>query len=86
MYAPRSPDRPWDEKEIERARTLKADGLSMWEIGDALGRTKNSVIGKLYRHSLECPQTPQKRSHTHETPRKASLPSKLLSGPPVAFF
>jgi GcrA cell cycle regulator len=44
-----APSIDWNESAIEALRTLKAEGLSASLIGEALGVTRNAVIGKLNR-------------------------------------
>lgn len=58
----------WDEKNIERLKTLWAEGLSASQIATVLGgTTRNAVIGKVTRLGL----TPRRLCgggyHTHQT-------------------
>ena len=39
----------WPEEKVERLRKLHADGLSCSQIGMQIGKTRNAVIGKLFR-------------------------------------
>ncbi len=42
----------WTEERVETVKTLWADGLTASQIGDRLGCTRNSVIGKVSRLKL----------------------------------
>lgn len=41
--------RPWTRDELTTARTLRKQGVPYPQIGQLLGRTKNSVCGTLWR-------------------------------------
>lgn len=43
----------WSEKEIAQLRALAAEGHTSSQIAKALGRTRNSVIGKCRRNSIQ---------------------------------
>ena len=47
---------PWNDETIARLEKLWADGLTTVKIAEALGVSKNSVIGKVHRMKL--PQRP----------------------------
>lgn len=40
----------WTKAEIERAVTMKKNGMTYSEIAEAMGRTRSSVAGMFYRH------------------------------------
>lgn len=39
----------WTDEETAELHALRADGLSCSEIAERIGRTRNSVIGQVYR-------------------------------------
>lgn len=43
------PESDWTEKEIETAIKMKNEGASMTTIGNAVGKSRNSVAGKIHR-------------------------------------
>lgn len=47
--------RDWSDEDIDTLRTMRAEGKSARQIGIAIGRTRNSVIGKLNRLGLCAP-------------------------------
>lgn len=68
----------WNADRVEALRTLWSDGLSASTIGERLGTTRNSVIGKVHRENLPPRATSvrkivksQKRTHDrgHAGPR-----------------
>ena len=42
----------WTEQDDARLRELLEQGLSYWEVGEAMGRSKNSCIGRGHRLGL----------------------------------
>jgi GcrA cell cycle regulator len=68
----------WNEKEIGDLRRMCAEGCSARIIADALGITRNSVIGKLTRLGLHCtvPERPApKRRRKPAQPKPKPLGS-----------
>jgi hypothetical protein len=55
--------KPWSEREIELLRAMwdGPEKLSTDAMGDRLGRTKRSIIGKAYRLRLTRKQNPASR-------------------------
>lgn len=49
---PRPEKFPWTPEQIDRAKALAADGATGSEIAEALGTSRNAVIGKLHRLGL----------------------------------
>lgn len=49
----------WTEEQIAQAKGLWADGWSARQIGDKIGTSRNSVIGKLHRLGLTRADKPQ---------------------------
>jgi len=79
----------WNADRVDALRTLWSDGLSASTIGERLGTTRNSVIGKVHRENLPPRATSVrkivgtvKRTHSRghagprhkiETPRKTAI-------------
>ena len=51
-------DRPWTPAEVTELMRLWATGLSTYKIADAMGRSKNSVVGKAHRLGLPARPSP----------------------------
>ena len=71
MYAGKAFE--WSEESIERLKVLRAKGLSFRQIGDAMGVTRNSALGKFHRMGFVDfvrPATPKRAT----TPRPARAP------------
>jgi GcrA cell cycle regulator len=60
----------WNEAAIQRLPKLWMEGLSLREIGLALGVSKNAVIGKAYRLALPSRPSPIIDTAPGETPRR----------------
>lgn len=60
----------WDDAQLGRLRELWNEGVSTSKIGQALGRTKNSIVGKAHRLGLEPRNSPIK-------PRRVGLKPTL---------
>lgn len=52
-------NRDWDENRTTELKALRACGLSCGEIGQKMGFSRNSIIGKLYRMGFGVPQEVQ---------------------------
>lgn len=48
---------PWPTASIEALKTMWADGYSASRIADTVGRTRNAVIGRVYRLGLPTRET-----------------------------
>lgn len=48
--------RPWHEHEVQTATAGYREGLSARQIGEQLGRPRESVIGKMHRLGIEHPR------------------------------
>ena len=51
--------RDWDQNRTTELKALRACGLSCGEIGQKMGFSRNSIIGKLYRMGFDVPQEVQ---------------------------
>lgn len=67
--------RAWVEPDVERLKLLWGQGVSATQIGVALDRSRNSVLGKLHRCGLLAKKQPQKRN------RRERLSPKLNPKP-----
>lgn len=45
--------KPWTDDELTIVKNLAAQGKTASEIGEAIGRTRNSVIGAVFRHKVK---------------------------------
>jgi hypothetical protein len=52
-------NRDWDENRTTELKALRSCGLSSREIGQKMGFSRNSIIGKLYRMGFAVPQEVQ---------------------------
>jgi GcrA cell cycle regulator len=52
-FDPRPVNESWSEESIDHLRALAATGMSSNDMGTALGRTKNAVVGKCHRMKIE---------------------------------
>jgi hypothetical protein len=52
-------NRDWDQNRTTELKALRACGLSCGEIGQKMGFSRNSIIGKLYRMGFAVPQEAQ---------------------------
>jgi GcrA cell cycle regulator len=66
----------WDDAAIERLQSLWAEGLSASIIGERMGVSKNSIIGKAHRLDLSKRPDPVKKLSS-EGPRKIKRPFRL---------
>ena len=62
----------WNEDSIIRLRALWAEGHSTAEIGRRMGVSKNAVVGKAHRLTLEARPSPIRRDGD-KTPRRRQL-------------
>ena len=69
----------WTDDVISRLKALWAEGLSTAEIGRRLGVSKNAVVGKAHRLSLDARPSPIRRSVPGEAPKRAAV--KRVIGP-----
>lgn len=49
----RKPGKPWTEQDDEALKSMLEAGDSMSEIGNTIGRTRNSVIGRAHRLGIQ---------------------------------
>ena len=83
---------PWDKPGmIDRLRELHARGYSFSEIGDQLGVSKGSVVGKAHRLKLAARPLPAALEGVKNKPRRLLVPARLgvtgvvrCQGAPVA--
>jgi hypothetical protein len=50
---------PWKPDDVQRMMTMLANGASMREVGEVLGRTRNAVIGACQRERIKQGHVPQ---------------------------
>ena len=60
----------WTEERLQKLRELWDEGLSITQIGDALGVSRNAIAGKAHRMGL--PKRPSPISKTSSETKKAS--------------
>ena len=61
----------WTEERLAQLRKLWDDGLSISQIGDALGVSRNAIAGKAHRMGL-----PKRPSPISKTATEAKKPAK----------
>ncbi len=69
----------WTDDVIGRLRALWAEGLSTAEIGRRMGVSKNAVVGKAHRLSLEARPSPIRRNVPGDAPKRPA--AKRVIGP-----
>ena len=69
----------WNDSVIGRLRALWAEGHSTAEIGRRLGVSKNAVVGKAHRLSLEARPSPIRRSVPGDAPKRPA--ARRVTGP-----
>ena len=74
----------WTEDQITELVKLWNEGKTTAEIGRALGKTKNAVVGKAHRLSLSARPSPIKRSKAAETatPSAKKAAARTPKAPP----
>lgn len=75
----------WTQERISRLQALWDEGLTTRAIGEALGVTKNAIVGKSYRLGLErrCPSNrpgsaPRPQAASPERPKRMEHPVLTL--------
>lgn len=63
----------WEEGQVEKAKQLRRDGKTSAEIAKILGKTKNQIVGVLYRAKI--------KSERKVVTKKATIPAKFKSTP-----
>lgn len=80
-------DTPWTAERTEKLKVLHSEGLSCSQIGDAIGVTRNAVIGKIHRLGLtpSPDQAPRQHRgpHTARKPRTSRTTVKASIAPPT---
>jgi GcrA cell cycle regulator len=71
-------DQKWPDEDTNSLRQLWEGGYSASQIGKALGRTRNAVIGKVHRLGL-----PKRRERYAQGVRKVRVPKLKLAPLPV---
>ncbi len=69
----------WTDDVISRLKALWAEGHSTAEIGRRMGVSKNAVVGKAHRLSLEARPSPIRRSAPGEPPKRPA--ARRVTGP-----
>lgn len=72
----------WNDKKVEKMKSLLASGLSTSEIGKKLGVSKNAVIGKIHRLGLDklgAKAKEIKKSNTKPNKKESNLFSFAIS-------
>jgi GcrA cell cycle regulator len=73
---------PWTDKHILKLKTLYTKGLSMSEIGQKLGMSKNQVVGKVNRLGLNAPEPKEKpKPAAKKTAKALPAPKKTPAKP-----
>lgn len=67
----------WPDAQIETLKRLFADGMSASEIGNAIGRTRGAVCGKLFRLGLNKTR-PRRRQSSRPYRKGMGLEPRLL--------
>ena len=63
----------WTDEIIDRLRALWAEGVSTAEIGRRLGVSKNAVVGKAHRLSLDARPSPIRRGAPGDAPKRSTV-------------
>ena len=69
----------WTDDVINRLKALWAEGHSTAEIGRRMGVSKNAVVGKAHRLSLEARPSPIRRGAPGEAPKRPAV--RRMTGP-----
>lgn len=69
----------WTDDVIDRLKALWAEGHSTAEIGRRMGVSKNAVVGKAHRLSLDARPSPIRRGEPGEAPKRPA--AKRMTGP-----
>ncbi len=73
----------WTDERIEQLKTMWEKGMTASQIAESLGGvSRNAVIGKAHRLSLEARPSPVKANEAEEKPA-AAAPSPVTATPPV---
>jgi len=59
----------WDAERIEIVKMMKSNGASASQIGERVGRTRNAVLGLLFRMGLSAPHRPRPQAQRAVTLR-----------------
>ena len=70
----------WTEERLEKLRKLWAEGLSITQIGDALGVSRNAIAGKAHRMGLPKRPSPIAKSKPKAAPKTTPppMPDRVL--------
>ena len=63
----------WNEERLEQLQKLWAEGLSITQIGNMIGVSRNAVVGKVHRMGLPKRQSPIVRSDKPIEPRRRKM-------------
>ena len=69
---------PYTEEEDEFVHAGVANGLSLREMGDAIGRTRNSIVNRIRVLGIVRPVAAADITDEGKTPELASAPIKLI--------
>ena len=69
----------WTDDVIDRLKALWAEGHSTAEIGRRMGVSKNAVVGKAHRLSLDARPSPIRRGEPGDAPKRPA--AKRVTGP-----
>jgi GcrA cell cycle regulator len=72
---------PWPDEMIERLKVMRSQGLTSQVIADALGVTRNAVIGKANRLGLSEPRKPKGSNRVVQPPPPAAVPREPPPAP-----
>jgi GcrA cell cycle regulator len=63
----------WTDDRLEQLKQLWGEGLSITQIGQRMGMSRNAVVGKVHRMGLPKRQSPIQRSDKPLEPRRRKL-------------
>lgn len=76
----------WNDEQIETLKKLAAEGLSSGQIGKAIGKTRNAVIGKCHRIGVKLKGKPDYKKISEEVKetvnRRVFTPPKSIKPHP----
>lgn len=68
----------WTDERLQKLRELWAEGLSISQIGEALGVSRNAIAGKAHRMELPKRPSPIAKPKAAAKPVKIEMPDRQL--------